>query len=359
MNEDLLSTLMADIDPVRDLSDNALDELVPYDHLMTRVLAGIEQSATEAVRARTSIWHRASLRVSAVAAAVVLVAYGAVAFLGSSPTAVSGGFALGTVHSSWVEYSASTSPSSEATFGTAARSMAASLVSKGRISAVLNLNGLTIAPPSSSTKPRVSATQMASRLWATTAFQGQAKVAFGFGNITLNLSQNGAPKLHSVPVWVAIATSKPCSATSSCSASAIASLPLTVVVSGYGLPNSERTTGVPIAFTYQTGGKNSMAKPRLLPAIEQVSVVWVDGRVLNGSLHITAGSVPCGALNGYSLTTNANGTTLTVKGLIPESTIGVFCTASIAVDKVIPLRGASAGATTIHHASVGPIRATN
>ena len=358
MNEDLLSTLMTDIDPVRDLSDSALDELVPYDHLMTRVLAGIKQPATKASRARTSIWHRASLRVSAVAAAVVLVAYGAVGFLGSSPTAVSGGFALGAVHSSWVEYSASTS--SGATYGTATRSMAAALVSKGRISAVLNLDGLTITPPSSSTKPRVSATQMASRLWATTALQGLTEVAFGYGDITLNLSQNGAPKLHSVPVWVAIATSKPCTATSACNAPAIASLPLTVVVSGYGLPNSERTTGVPIAFTYKTGGKNSTTKPRLLPAIEQVSVSWVqDGRVTNGSLHITAGPVPCGALNGYSLTTNANRTTLTVKGLIPESTIGDFCTASGAVSKVIPLRGTSAGATTVLHAPTGPIRATN
>jgi hypothetical protein len=368
MNEDLLTILMTDIDPVRDLSDDALDELVPYDQLMTRVLAGIKQPAVQAQRERTSIWQRASLRVSAVAAAVVLVASGAVAFLSSSPTAVSGGFALGAVHSSWVEYSASTS--SGATYGPVSRSMAAALVSKGRISAVLNLDGLTITPPLSSTKPRVSATQMASELWATTALRGQTRVAFGFGDITLNVSRDnvvsrdGAPRLHNVPVWVAIATSKPCSATNACSASAIASLPLTVVVSGYGMPNSEATTGTPvgftIAFTYQTGGKNSTAKPRLLAAIEQVSVSWVqDGRATNGRLHITAAPVPCGALNGYSLTTNTNGTTLTVKGLIPESTIGDYCALSLAGSKVIPLRGANADATTFLHAPAGPIRATN
>ena len=148
MNEDLLRTLMADIDPVRDLSDDALDELVPYDRLMARVLAGVEQAGTQAVRARTSIWYRASLRVSAVAAAVVLVASGAVAFLSSSPTAVPGGFALGAVHSSWVEYSAR--PSFGATYGTATRIMAAALVSKGRISTVLHLDGLTITPASRS-----------------------------------------------------------------------------------------------------------------------------------------------------------------------------------------------------------------
>jgi hypothetical protein len=198
---------------------------------------------------------------------------------------------------------------------------------------------------------------MASELWATTALQGQAKVAFGYGDITLNLSQNGAPKLHSVPVWVAIATSKPCTATSACNASAIASLPLTVVVSGYP---SDTLTGLSFAFTYKNGGKNSTTKPRLLAAIEQVSIAWVqDGRVSNGNLHITAAPVPCGALDGYSLTTNTNGTTLTVKGLIPESTFGDYCALSVAGRKVIPLRGASAGATTIHHAPTGPIQATN
>jgi hypothetical protein len=357
MNEDLLTALMTDIDPVRDLSDDALDELVSYNHLMKRVLSGIEQSATEAVRNRTSIWHLASLRIGAVAAAVVLVASGAVALLGSSPTAVSGGFALGAVHSSWVEYS--TRPSKAGDFGTATRSMATALVSKGRISTVLRLDGLTIAPAPPSTKPRVSATQMAIELWATTSLQGQTEVAFGYGDITLNVSQGGVPKFHSVPVWMAIATSKPCRTTSVCGASAIASRPLTVVVSGYGLPNSEATTGTPIAFTYQTKGMNSTTEPRLLPAIEQVSVPWVqDGRVTNGRLHMTAAPVPCGALNGYSLTTNAIGTTLAVKGLIPVSTIGDYCTESAASNKVIPLRGANADVTTLLHAQTGPIRAT-
>lgn len=357
MNDDLINILIADINPVRDLNDSALDELVPYDHLMTLVLSGIEQPATRAVRAHTSIWHRASLRISAVALAVVLVVSGAVAFLGSSPTAVSGGFALGVVHSSWVEYSASRL--AQATYRAASRSMEAALVSRGRISAVLRLDGLTIAPPSPSTKPLVSATQTASELWATTALAGQSEVAFGYGDITLNLSQVRAPRLHRVPVWVAIATSKPCTTPSACSASAITSLPLTVVVSGYGLPNSERTTGVPLAFTYKTGGKHSAAKPQLLAAIEQVSVSWLqDGRVSKRSLHITAMGVPCGALNGYSLATNTEGTMLTVKGLIPESTFGDFCTLSISARKVIPLRGANAGATAIHHAPIGPLRAT-
>lgn len=355
MNEDLLATLMAAIDPVRDLEDSAVDELVPYDNLMNRVLAGIEQPAVHVPRERTSVWHRTSVRVSAVAASAVLVASGAVAFLGSSPTG-SSGFALGAVHSSWIAYS--TSQSSSGNFGAASRSMAASLVSNGRISTDLRLDGLTISPPSPGLQARVPATQMANELWATTALHGQTKVAFGVGSITLNVSQKGAPKLRNVSVWVAIATSKPCGFTSACSASTIAALPLTVVVNGYGLPNSEVTTGTPIAFVYQTYGRSAAAVPRLLSAIEQISVRWIqDGPAAKGSLHITVGPIPCGALNGYNLATNASGTTLTVKGLVPESTNGDYCSVSSVVQKVVELHGA--GATTFLRALTGPMRATN
>ena len=298
------------------------------------------------------------LRVSAAAAAVVLVASGVVAYWSSSPIALSSGFALGAVHPSWVEYSARTT--SGATYGTASQSMAGALVNSGRFSTVLRLDGLTIAPLPASVRARVSAAQMETRLWATTSLLGQTKVAFGLGDITLTLSRDGAPKLREVPVWVAIATSKPCSATSQCTAATIATSPLTVVVSGYGLPNTERTTGTPIDFTYRSGGKNAPAKPRLLAAIEQVSVTWLqDGHLTNGRLHITAAAVPCGALSGYGFVTNADVTTLTVRGLIPESTIGAYCTASAAVDKIIPLRGASETATAIRHAPTGPIQATN
>ncbi len=353
MNEDLLATIMTDIDPVRGLSESALDELVPNDRLMARVLEGVGQPWTEVIRARPSIWHRRLMRVGAVAAAAVLVASGAVAFRESSPSVVSNTSALGVVHSSWVEYSAHPSG---ATYSSATRRTAASLVSNGRVSAVLHLDGLTIAPPTTLTKPRASATEMARELWATTALEGEAQVAFGYGDITVNVTSAGVPKLHDVPVWVAIATPNPCSATSTCNASAIASLPLTVVVSGYGLPNSQATTGIPIAFTYQTKGLNSSSQPRFFPAIEQVSVRWANnGHATSGKLHITTAPVPCGVLNGYSLTTDASGTTLTVKGLIPESTIGDYCAASPAISKVIALHGDTIDVKAFRHAPLGPM----
>ena len=356
MNDDLLSVLMADLDPVRNLSDSALEELVPYDHLITRVLSGLQQSAPHAVGAHTPLWRRTSLRISA-AAAVVLVASGIAVQWSSSPTGVTAGLALGAVHPSWVAYGANLSPG--AIYAPATRSMAATLVSKGRITTVLRLDGMTIAPPPSATVPRSSAPEMARELWASTALQGQTEVAFGYGNVTLHLSQHGVPKLHDVPAWVAIATSKPCVATSACSASEIAALPLTVVVSGYGLANTERTTGVPIAFAYQTGARNSRTQPHLLGAVEQVSVGWLrDGRSTEGRLRIKVAGVPCGALNGYFLTANTQGTMLTIRGLIPESTYGDYCALATVTTRVIALHGRAAGATTISHAPIGPIRAT-
>ncbi len=358
MNEDLLTVLMTDLDPVRDLTDGTVNELVPTEHLMSKVLSKIEQSAPPAARIRTSIWHRASLRVGAVAAAAALVATGAIAFLDSAPSPVTGGFALGAVHSSWVQYN--TPAKSDYTgYDTVTPNLASLIVTKGRISTVLHLSGLTITPPPANIKPKVSSAQMASRLWATTSLQGQTEVAFGIGSITLASTRPRSPSLRDVPVWVAIATSVPCGSANACdTASALTSRPLTVVINGYGLPNSSATTGTPIAFSYPiTDGPGA---PVFRPAIEQVSVSWnQDGQVSNGKLRITATPVPCGALVGYSLTKQSGGTMLTVKGLVPESTIGDYCTASFVTTKTIALSGPYAGTTRVLHAAVGALRAVH
>jgi hypothetical protein len=205
-------------------------------------------------------------------------------------------------------------------------------------------------------------------LWSTSALKGTSPVAFGYGDVTLNLSAAGTPKLRSVPVWVAVATTRPCKPTKPCDAAQLTSMPLTVVVSGYGLPNAEAKTGIPIAFVYQSLGKNSTTKPKLLAAIEQASVPWIqDGPVKNRSLYITTGPFPCGALHGYSFVREPDGsTTLTIESFTPESTFGDYCAASIVVNKVIPLTTTSNGETRwlvdkaarFVHATTGPIEAT-
>jgi hypothetical protein len=366
MNEDLLRTLMSDVDPTRDLSDETLDELVPLDGLLSRVRNSIQESWASPARERVSMWRRVSFRVSAAAAALVLVGSGAAALLTSSPSVVPSGFALGAVHSTWVRFPGISSVT-PASFATSAKSVNPALVTDGRINVRLSLNGLTIAPPSASVHPRVPASQLEPLLWATTALKGMSPVAFGYGDITLHLTVAGTPTLRSVPVWVAIATTEACTATNPCSVTKLASMPLTIVVSGYGLPNAAAKSGTPIAFVYQSAGRNFTTKPKLLTAIEQSSVTWIqNGPVKNRSLSITTGPFPCGVLHGYSLVRGPDGNTLTVESLTPESTFGDYCSSSIVVHKNVPLTTTRNGVTrwlvdptaSFIHAPTGPIGAT-
>jgi hypothetical protein len=365
MNENLLRTLMSDVDPTRDLSDETLDELVPLDGLLSRVRNSIQESLAPPVRERASMWRRVSFRASA-AAALILVGSGTAAILTSSPSVAPSGFALGAVHSTWVRYPA-TSSVTPVSYATSAKSVNPALVTHGRINERLSLDGLTIAPPPASVHPRVPASQLEPLLWATTALKGTSPVAFGYADITLSLTGAGAPTLRSVPVWVAIATTHACTAKNPCSVTKLASMPLTIVVSGYGLPNAAATSGTPVAFVYQSAGKNSTTKPKLLAAIEQSSVTWLqDGPVKNRSLSITTGPFPCGALRGYSLVRAKNGSTLTVESFTPESTIGDNCASSIVVHKNIPLTTTHNGVTrwlvdptaSFVHAPTGPIGVT-
>jgi hypothetical protein len=369
MNEDLLRTLMSDVDPVRDLSNEALDELVPFDLLLARVHGIVQDPFAKPLRERVSVWHRVSFRLSAAAAAVVLVASGSAAFLSSSPSIMPSGLAFGAVHSSWVLDSSPTLVKAPTPVGYEAYVPNALpwLVAHGRIKETLHLDGFTIAPAPPSIRPTVSAGAVAKELWATTALRGEAPLVFGYGDVTMTLSDAGVPKLHDVPVWIAIASAQPCRSKTACGPSHLASLPLTVVVSGYGLPNSSAKTGTPIAFVYQSAGAHSTAEPRLLPAILQASVAWEqDGPIKDRSLDITTGPFPCGALHGYNFVTGANGATLTVESLTPVSTLGDYCALSVAVRKVIPLTTTSNGATKwlidpsarIIHAPTGPIGAT-
>jgi hypothetical protein len=366
MNEDLLHILMTDIDPARDLNDETLDELVPHNRLMAQVLAHFDPSTRSHANQQAPIWRRVTFRVSAAAAAVLVVASGAVAILNSSTSLELRGLALGKVHPSWVHSSMSSGIAllpARYTTSTGTYSELG-LVRRGRIDTTLKLDGLTIAPPSFSVHPKVSESVMSKELWATTALVGTSQVALAYGDITLNLA--GAPKLRNVPVWVAIATTKPCGATT-CDVSKVASLPLTIVVSGYGLSSAQTETGTPIAFVYQSPGEKSTANPRLLAAIEQVSSPWVqDGPMKNRRLLITAGPFPCGALHGYSLVNGANGTTLTVESRSAESSMGDYCALSLTVRKAIPLTTTDDGITKwlinpsapLVHATTGPMVAS-
>jgi hypothetical protein len=91
MNDEQLQTMLESVDPARDLSDEALNELLPHDQLLAKITAGSAPAAPATARSRPArMWHRVlAFLGSAVAAGSVVVAV-VVMLFGSSPAAVQG-----------------------------------------------------------------------------------------------------------------------------------------------------------------------------------------------------------------------------------------------------------------------------
>jgi hypothetical protein len=91
MNDELLQTMLETVDPARDLSDEALNELLLHDQLIAKITAGIATAAPGAVQSKpVTIWRRIPALVgSTVAAGSVAVAV-AVMLFGSSSVLVQG-----------------------------------------------------------------------------------------------------------------------------------------------------------------------------------------------------------------------------------------------------------------------------
>ncbi|HUZ40245.1 MAG TPA: hypothetical protein VMU68_02495 [Acidimicrobiales bacterium] len=91
MNDEQLQTMIEAVDPVRDLSDETLNELLPRDQLMSKISAGIAVDATASTREKaTPLWHRIPTFVGAFVAAISVVLAGALMLFGSSPALVQG-----------------------------------------------------------------------------------------------------------------------------------------------------------------------------------------------------------------------------------------------------------------------------
>ena len=85
MNDDLLRALMTDLDPVRELTDDALSELLPLDQLTARVRAQAVQPVPPHRPVRTPVWRRLSMRLTSAAATVAIVSAGLATLLSSTP----------------------------------------------------------------------------------------------------------------------------------------------------------------------------------------------------------------------------------------------------------------------------------
>ncbi len=385
MNEDLLRAMMEGVDPARDLTNETLDELMPHDHLMAKITAGIGSEAPERQAVRVPIWRRVSALVGAGAAAVTLAVVGAVTLLGSAPVVIQG-TALGPMTTHRGQVSGGATATNGDVYGAVVTGahvtnlVSASDVVNGRFVKTVWLDGgvLRVTPAPKSLHPTVTYSQMTTTIWATSQIEGYRKVVMGFGLVSLTKHNATVKATKNLPAWVGMATTK--GDAFSCPARPgttplpnLALLPssgLAAVVNGFTGPmNRSRVSTSPSTFVYvaKSAPCGYLVKPRLTVATEQVSVPWTqDGPVTNGVLRVKAGPLGCGTVQGYSVSGNRHSVTVTVQGLVPEYLLYEYCPMTRPVNVVVRLEAPSPGSppslvtstTKILHSKIGPIRAT-
>lgn len=397
MNDDLLRALMTDLDPVRDLTDDALSELLPLDHLTARVLSEVAQPSPVQRPTRTPVWRRLSVRVTSAAAAVSVVVIGAVSLFGSTPASPSWSF------SAPLQVSSSQSPATQAQFWKASNSVYGSVspagsvadlrarsvvsgadVANGRFvkTVVLDHGALTISPAPSSLTSGMQLSSMEPVMWATSQLTGYSQQVIGFGLATLTkhtISDRGvvsAQQFSNVPSFIALATSSgqvyhcPAMTTHKKLPSLPSSGEAAVVVATpepYTGPGT-RTEDAGVVYTAASAPCGTLVPARLAFATEQVSIPWSQvGPVAHGQLPILVSTPPCGGrLSNYMVSGNAKSLTVTVKGLVYEGLFEMLCPRGRSVHeaiRLVPTGGESVVPivtpfTKIVHALLGPIRAT-
>lgn len=360
MNEDLLRAMMGDVDPARDLTDETLDELVPRDHLMAKIMTGIGSDVPQRQAVRVPIWRRVPALVGAGTAAMALAVAGAVSLFGSAPLVIQG-----TAHGP--------SKSLHKTF-TPADVLAGFVVQNDRYWYLTQIDGgaFRIAQAPASMKTPLNARAIAAEIWATAQLQGYSPLSrsgskaplFGFGIVTITKHVKGVPVMTKVPAWVGFARE-----------TALYHCPTqTSRQSTQQLLGRAAYRGLAAVVVGQPSGSpavvyvaKSVRCGRLYPAVlsnatEQFSLSWtVTGKVGTSKLAIEVTPPPCGRIvsNAVAATWRSgslSSVTITEYGTVPEYTAEYqACPAAIPVRKVIDLRGAMTASTQFIHPKTGPM----
>ena len=396
MNDDLLRALMTDLDPVRDLTDDSLSELLPLDHLTARVLSEVAQPSPVQRPARAPVWRRLTVRVTSAAAAVTVAVVGALSVFGSTPAASSWSFSapLPTVASHLPATQDMTFESYSALYGLhapvrpvadlrARTVVTGSDVINGRFvkAVVLDHGALTISPAPSSLTSGMQLSSMEPIMWSTSQLIEYRQQVIGFGLATLTkhtISDHGVTSVQqfsNVPSFIALATSsgQVYHCPSMTTKKKIPTLPsageAAVVVAtpraytGHGI----HTEDAGVVYTAANAPCGTLVPARLAFATEQESIPWSQtGPVAHGQLPILV-TTPCGGtLSNYMVSGNDKSLTVTVKGLILEGLFEMLCPVGVPVHetiRLVPTGGESVvpivtPSTKIIHAPLGPIRAT-
>ena len=367
MNEDLLKSVMAGIDPARDLTDETLDSLVPHEQLMSKITAGIGSSAPALRAARVPVWRRMPALVGASAAALTLAIAGAVTLFSSAPLVIQG-TALGP------SKSAQTTVSHEkVTTGTGVTLTGTGVVvpfilhNRWVIARQLDAGVFTVVPAPASMKTPPDASGFMRRIWATSQLQGYSmrpRMSFGFGLVTITKHVAGVPVVTKVPAWVGLAYE-----------TAQYHCPLqTGGQSTQELLRQAPSSGMAAVVVGQSSGSpaevyiaKSVRCGRLYPAelanaLEQFSLPWsIIGKVGTSKVAIEVSPPPCGSIVGNAVAGTwrsgfLSSITITEYGTAPEYTAEFqACPVAASVKEVIDLRGPTLSNTHFFHPTAGPM----
>ncbi len=368
MNEDLLQKVMGDIDPARGLTDEALDDLVRQEHLMSKITAGIGDAIPVPRTVRTPAWRRRPALVGASAAAVTLAIAGAATLFGSTSVVVQN-TAVGPYESvrSTASHERVTTDKGVTLTGTGA--VATFDVRHYRYIHPLQLdNGvLTVTPAPTSMKTPTDKSGFARRIWATSQLQGYSKEpqgSLGFGVVTITRHVRGVPVVDKVPAWVGLAYENvpyhcPMQTTGPFTQQLLRRAPYSGMAAVIVGEPSGSPAVVYIAKSVRCG---RLYPAHVANALEQFSLPWkIVGTVGASKVEVNVSPPPCGRVIGNAVVGTwrsgvLSSVTITEYGTSPAYTTSFqACPVAAPVREVIDLRGPTSSRTRIIHPRSGPV----
>lgn len=373
MDDDLLKMMMEAIDPARDLTDEALEELVPRDRLMEKIAAGVSLDTGTRRTVSRPFWRRAPALIVAGTAAATLLISGAVTLLGSAPVVLqttsfgpASGVHKGVANGPIMAGSQLLVSSSKSTLKGAVKNY--------RFVRTVRLDGgafsVSPAPAAMATPSNRIAT--AREIWATSQLQGYSKQPtsgsksdLGYGIVTITKHVAGVPTVTKVAAWVGLAydnSSYFCPMEKS--GQSIQQLMGRAPSNGLAAVVAGQPSGSPaVVYIAKSVRCDRLYPSQLANAAEEFSLPWsVVGRVSASKIAISVSPPPCGGIVGNAMAASTrsgflSSVTITEYGTAPEYTARYqSCPAALPTREVIDLRGSMNAATKFIHPGPGPIK---
>jgi hypothetical protein len=225
----------------------------------------------------------------------------------------------------------------------------------------LDAGVFSLTPVTRSSRPRLSRSAAAKKIWASPTFQSAQAGPLGYGMVTITLHPHGVPRIHHLLAWVGFAHD---TAAFSCPAErTTAAKPPDLPSGGYQAVVLGSTGTPAVAYSARSFECGHLSAASLTAASEALSVPWDQvGGLDNGNINLSATVPPCGTVAGVSSGGSKSSITITVDVTVPD--VATRCggatqaSESVMVDPSVSDPGAPPPlvtiATKVLHGKVGP-----